>query len=587
MLSKTQTRIWSLIKLERAALLWGLFFLILSSAAGLVYPQFVRWMVDHVLDKKDYHLLNKVVIGLFFALSISMIAGNIRYYLFTLSGERIVLKLREQLYRNILKQEVAFFDVNRTGELMSRLASDCTMLQNTVSVNISQGLRNVAQVIGGFAFMFFTSWRLSLILLVTIPPVALMAYFFGKRIRAISKDFQAVLAETSIVAEETISGQRTVKSFVREEAESSRYHDSLNVALTFAIKRVRAIAEFMTLAMVLSVGAICFVLWYGGHEVISKSLTSGELIQFLLYLFVVAIGVGSLGSLWGDLMAGIGASHRVFEIIERVPAFKNEGETPEGVRGEIEFKGVLFAYPTRPELNVVKDLSFKINAGEVVALVGISGGGKSTIASLIPRFYDPSAGVITIDGRPIQKLRPSWLREQIGIVSQEPVLISSTIEENIRYGKLDATDTEVRDAARSANALDFINGFPEGFQTRVGERGVQLSGGQKQRVAIARALLKNPRILILDEATSNLDTESEFLVQEALRVLMKGRTTVIIAHRLATIREASKIFVIDGGRIAQTGRHEDLVAEKSGLYYRLLQRQLTDDQTTTNGSLGT
>jgi ABC-type multidrug transport system fused ATPase/permease subunit len=247
------------------------------------------------------------------------------------------------------------------------------------------------------------------------------------------------------------------------------------------------------------------------------------------------------------------------------------------VRGEIEFKDVRFAYPTRPELNVVKDLSFKINAGEVVALVGTSGGGKSTIASLIPRFYDPSSGVVTVDGRPIKTLRPSWLREQIGIVSQEPVLISSTIEENIRYGKLDATDAEVREAARSANALDFINGFPDGFKTRVGERGVQLSGGQKQRVAIARALLKNPRILILDEATSNLDTESEFLVQEALKVLMKGRTTVIIAHRLATIREAHKIFVVEGGRINQTGRHEELVAEKSGLYYRLLQRQLTDD----------
>jgi ABC transporter fused permease/ATP-binding protein len=577
MLSKTQARILSLIKLERSTLLWGLFFLILSSAAGLVYPQFVRWMVDHVLDAKDYHLLNKVVIGLFFALSISMIAGNIRYYLFTLSGERIVLKLREQLYRSILKQEVAFFDVNRTGELMSRLASDCTMLQNTVSVNISQGLRNVAQVLGGFAFMFYTSWKLSLILLVTIPPVALMAYFFGKRIRAISKEFQAVLAESSIVAEETISGQRTVKSFVREEAEAERYHGSLTTALTSARKRIRVIAEFMTLAMVLSVAAICFVLWYGGHEVITQRLTSGELIQFLLYLFVVAIGVGSLGSLWGDLMAGIGASHRVFEIIEREPAFKDEGESPLSVRGEIEFKDVRFAYPTRPELNVVKDLSFKINAGEVVALVGTSGGGKSTIASLIPRFYDPSSGVVTVDGRPIKTLRPSWLREQIGIVSQEPVLISSTIEENIRYGKLDATDAEVREAARSANALDFINGFPDGFKTRVGERGVQLSGGQKQRVAIARALLKNPRILILDEATSNLDTESEFLVQEALKVLMKGRTTVIIAHRLATIREAHKIFVVEGGRINQTGRHEELVAEKSGLYYRLLQRQLTDD----------
>lgn len=575
--SKTQSRILSLIKLERTSLLWGLFFLIVSSAGGLVYPQFVRWMVDHVLDKRDSHLLNKVVIGLFFALSVSMIAGNIRYYLFTLSGERIVLKLREQLYRSILKQDVSFFDFNRTGELMSRLASDCTMLQNTVSVNISQGLRNVAQVIGGFAFMFYTSWKLSLILLVTIPPVALMAYFFGKRIRAISKQFQAVLAESSIVAEETISGQRTVKSFVREGAESLRYQESLATALSFARTRIRVIAEFMTLAMVLSVAAICFVLWYGGQEVMLKSLTSGELIQFLLYLFVVAIGVGSLGSLWGDLMAGLGASHRVFEIIEREPEFADVGDSLQNVQGEIEFARVRFAYPTRPEVTVINDLSFKIQSGEVVALVGASGGGKSTIASLIPRFYDPLSGEIRVDGRPIRELRPSWLREQIGIVSQEPILISSTIEENIRYGKLGATDSEVREAARSANALEFINGFPDGFKTRVGERGVQLSGGQKQRVAIARALLKNPRILILDEATSNLDTESEHLVQEALKVLMKGRTTVIIAHRLATIRDADKIFVIDGGRITQSGRHETLVTERAGLYFKLLQRQLVED----------
>ncbi len=578
MSSTTRKRIFSLINLERVALLWGLFFLVVSSVAGLVYPQFVRWMVDHVLESKDSHLLNQVVVGLFVALAISIIAGNIRYYLFTLSGERIVIKLREQLYRNILKQEVAFFDFNRTGDLMSRLSSDSTTLQNTVSVNISQGLRNLGQVIGGFGFMFYTSWKLSIALVLIIPPVALMAYFFGKRIRLLSKSFQALLADSSIIAEETISGLRTVKSFVQEKNEVTRYQNTLTNALSTAKTRIRVIAEFMTLAMGLGITAICFVLWFGGREVIAGQLTPGALVQFLLYLFVVAIGVGSLGSLWGDLMAGVGASQRIFEIIEREPSFSDEGSTLPSVSGEVEFTNVRFAYPSRPDVEVLTDLSFKIEAGQVIALVGMSGGGKSTIASLIPRFYDPTAGTIRFDGHPITELKASWLREQVGIVAQEPVLISSTIQENIRYGKPDATDAEVLEAARSANTLEFINKFPEGFKTQVGERGIQLSGGQKQRVAIARALLKNPKLLILDEATSNLDTASEHLVQDALRILMKDRTTIVIAHRLATIKDADLIFVIGSGRILQTGRHEDLAADKDGVYFKLLQRQFNDTE---------
>jgi ABC transporter fused permease/ATP-binding protein len=576
MKNNTQARILSLINLEKKTLLWGLFFLVISSIAGLVYPQFVRWMVDHVLSVKDHDLLNKVVLGLFVALSVSMVAGNIRYYLFTISGERIVLKLREQLYRSILKQDVAFFDFNRTGDLMSRLSSDCTTLQNTVSVNISQGLRNVGQVIGGFGFMFYTSWKLSLVLIVVIPPVAGMAYFFGRKIRGLSKEFQLTLAESSIVAEETISGQRTVKSFVQEQNEVTRYQGALSRALKIAKKRIIVIAEFMTIAMVLGVSAISFVLWYGGREVIAESLTAGELVQFLLYLFVVAIGVGSLGSLWGDLMAGVGASHRIFEIIEKEPTFPDTGRIISSVNGEVEFSNVSFAYPTRPDIEVLKNLSFKISAGEVIALVGMSGGGKSTIASLIPRFYDPLKGRILFDGEPVKELKPSWLREQIGVVSQEPILISSTIEENIRYGKPEASDAEVLEAARSANTLEFIEKFPEGFKTRVGERGIQLSGGQKQRVAIARALLKNPKLLILDEATSNLDTTSEHLVQDALKKLMKGRTTIIIAHRLATVRDADRILVMNDGCIAQTGRHEELATDKQGLYFQLLQRQFSD-----------
>jgi ABC transporter fused permease/ATP-binding protein len=576
--STTWRRISSLIRIERTFLSWGLFFLVISSAAGLVYPQLVRGMIDKVLLPKDYALLNKVAIGLFVAFFIQAITGSIRYYLFTLAGERIVIRLRQKLYETILRQDVAFFDFNRTGDLMSRLASDCTTLQNTVSVNISQGLRNLAQVIGGFGFMFYTSWKLSSFMLLLIPPVAGMAYFFGKRIRSVSKDFQAKLADASIVAEETISGVRTVKSFVQENNEVVRYAASLTQALAAARLRIVAIGQFMTLAMIFGFGAVCFVLWYGGRDVIFGAMTVGDLTQFLLYLMVVAIGAGSLGSLWGDLMAGVGASHRVFEIIEREPSFRDEGRSLERVRGDIRFENVHFAYPTRSDLPVLNGLDLEISSGQVAALVGSSGGGKTTIASLIPRFYDPARGTIAVDGVNITELKPSWLREQIGIVSQEPILISSTIEENIRYGNPHASDADVHAAARSANCLEFVNGFPEGFQTRVGEKGIQLSGGQKQRVAIARALLKDPKILILDEATSNLDTASEHLVQEALNRLMKGRTTLVIAHRLATVRDADTIFVISGGRVVQRGKHERLATETSGLYYKLLQRQFNDQE---------
>lgn len=552
---------------------WGLFFLVISSASSLIYPQVSRYLVDRVLIPKDTALLEKVVLALLAAFVVQAIAGSLRYYLFTLAGERIVLRLRQNLYQNILRQEVAFFDAHRTGELMSRLASDCTMLQNTVSVNISQGLRNFGQVVGGFGFMFYTSWKLSALMLVLLPPIALLASFFGKRIRVLSKEFQTTIADASIVAEETISGVRTVKSFVQEPAEVQRYRGALDRALGMARKRIVTIAVFMTLAMILGFGAVAFVFWFGGLEVISGSMTTGDLTQFLLYLIIVAIGVGSLGSLWGDLMAGIGASHRIFEIMERVPGFTDTGRELDRVEGRIEFRDVQFSYPSRPEFAVLKGVSLVIEPGQVVALVGSSGGGKTTVASLIPRFYDPGAGQILVDGVSIRDLKPSWLREQIGIVSQEPVLISSTIEENIRYGNPAASSADVIAAAKSANVFDFATSFPEGLKTLVGEKGIQLSGGQKQRVAIARALLKDPRILILDEATSNLDSESEHLVQEALQTLMKNRTTIVIAHRLATVKDADQIFVIDSGRIAETGRHEDLASSKNSVYYRLLQRQ--------------
>ena len=531
--------------------------------------------MDNVLQPKKTELLLPAVAALFAAFCIQAIFGSLRYFLFTIAGERMVLRLRRRLYETILSQEIAFFDFQRTGELMSRLSSDCTTLQSTVSVNISQGLRNLGQVVGGFGFMFYTSIKLSLLMFVLVPPIALTAAVFGKRIRKYSKDFQSSIAEASIVADETISGVRTVKSFVQESSEIERYSAALDTSFISARARAKSISEFMTIAMVAGLASICFVLWYGGQEVISGRLSVGDLTQFLLYLLIVAIGVGSLGSLWGDIMAGIGATHRVFEILERRSEEKVDGQILLTLHGRMEFKNVHFSYPSRKDHEVLKGLNFTVEPGQAVALVGSSGSGKTTVSSLISRYYEPSEGQILIDGKDISELKIAWLREQIGVVSQEPILISSTIEENIRYARPSASDEQVIAAARAANAYEFIVGFPEGFKTRVGEKGIQLSGGQKQRVAIARAILKDPKILLLDEATSNLDTASEFQVQEALHRLMKGRTTLIIAHRLATIKDADLIFVVRDGHIVQSGRHVDLSQDTSGLYFQLLQRQFS------------
>ncbi len=569
-----------LIKLalpEWKPLALGTLFLFIGSLSSLLYPQAVRVVIDSTLVAGgDPKMIDKAVLFMAIIFVIQGVAIAFRYYLFTVSGEKIVARLRGNLYGNLMKQEIAFFDGKQTGEPTNRLASDTTVLQNTVSVNISLALRHLASVIGGVGFLFYTSVSLTLLILVIVPPVAIGAVFFGRRIRKFSEKVQDALAAASHVAEETLSGIRTVRIFSQEEGEIDRYERKIDDSFQLAKARTRFTSFFTAVVTTAGYGAVAVVFWYGGHLVLDKAITVGDLTSFLLYTLIVAFSLSSLAALWADFMRASGAAERIFTLIDRKPQMDfSEGKSIPNLQGQIAFRNISFAYPSRPDIPVLEDVSFTIEPGEVVALVGPSGGGKSTIASLLTRLYDPTSGTITLDGFPLTDLDAKWMREQIGKVSQEPILFSTSIAGNISYGKEQASPAEIESAAQMANAHEFVIGFPEKYETLVGERGVLLSGGQKQRVAIARAVLKDPSILILDEATSALDSKSESLVKEALDRLMENRTTLVIAHRLSTVKGASRVLVIEQGRIVQSGTHKELV-DQEGTYRKLLEYQLMD-----------
>jgi ABC transporter fused permease/ATP-binding protein len=574
--SATYARLIKLARPEARNLLLGSIFLMVGSLAGLMFPQAIRRIVDDALTStNDTARIDDAARFLVVVFVIQAVASSLRYALFSTSGERVVAQLRSDLFASLMNQEVAFFDVRRTGELVNRLASDTAVLQNAVSVNISMGLRFFASVVGGIGFLIYTSPRLTLVMLAVVPPVALGAVAYGRRVRKLSRDVQDSLARSSEVADEALSGIRTVRAFASEKVESARYAFSVDQSFALARKRISAAAAFMGVASFAAYGAAALVLWYGGHLVVRRAMSVGDLTSFLVYTLLVAFSLGGLSDLWADFMKAIGAAERVFELVDRVPEMTPVGKgdvTMTDVRGDIALENVVFHYPSRKDTTVLRGINFSVSSGEVVALVGSSGAGKSTIASLLLRLYDPNEGTITLDNHDIRTLDPSWLRRQVGIVSQEPMLFSSSIADNIRYGRPDATDEELHAAARAANANDFIMKFPDGYATLVGERGVQLSGGQRQRVAIARAVLKNPRVLLLDEATSALDAESEHLVKDALDKLSRGRTTLVIAHRLSTVVDADRVLVMDEGKIVQSGKHSQLVAE-DGLYRRLVERQ--------------
>ncbi len=569
----TLRRLLALARPEASTLVPATFYLVLGSGMSLLYPQAMRLIIDEALGARNAALVDKAAAGMLAIFAIQAFALARRYSLFATAGERVVTRLRQDLFASLMNQEVGFFDSRKTGELTNRLASDTTVIQSTVSAYISMALRSGAQALGGVALLFYTSPKLALLMLAIVPPVAVGAVVYGRRVRGIAKQVQDALAASNEVAEESLSGIRTVRSFAAEKSEVARYRQTVENAFALTRKRIGQSAAFMGGASFAGYAAAAVVLWYGGRLVLDGTLTVGGLTSFLIYSLMVAFSLSTIADIWAEFMRASGAAERVFELLDRKPEIPaTGGERLPAVQGRVEFRDVHFSYPSRPDVPVLQGIHLTLEPGEVVAIVGPSGAGKSTLAALLARMYDPQGGHLELDGRDLKTLDPEWLRQRIGTVAQEPLLFSSSVVDNIRYGRMGATLEEVQAAARAANAHDFITRVPEGYDTLVGERGVQLSGGQKQRVAIARAVLKDPRILVLDEATSALDAESEHLVKDALERLMKGRTTLIIAHRLSTVVGADRVLVLEGGKVVQSGSHAALMGQ-DGLYRRLVERQ--------------
>ena len=603
---------------ERYILFVATIALFLSAAAQMVVPTLFSNLIGSVFDPSHSNQdeINKTILLMVLTFFVMSIFSFLRGALFTLAGERLVARFRVRVFKAIVRQDVAFFDDNQSGELQSRLANDTTTIQEAVTVNVSMGLRWAAQVIVGLVIIFIQSWKLSLLMLAVVPFLAIGGRVYGSFIRNISKNYQDALGKAGETAEQAFSCIRTVRSFSQEGYEIAAYKDKIQDSFRYGAKRAWAYGIFIGCIGLAAYLAIALVLWYGARLVLQGQFKPKDLNSFLLYTIYIAVALGGLSGLYSQLMSAVGASERMFELIDKKPKIDSLGErrrrsssvhAQAGIdKGGIEFRAVDFYYPTRPDVRVLKGVSFVVEPGETVAFVGHSGSGKSTCVALISRFYDPSSGIIKIDGMALKDVDVRYLHSKIAMVSQEPTLFATTIAENIAFGygdgkatygesPVDIEDITVGDvyservfsdltpiihAAKQANAHDFIMSFPDGYKTKVGERGVQLSGGQKQRIAIARAILKRPKLLLLDEATSALDAESEYLVQDALDKLMLKSTTIVIAHRLSTIKNADCILVMQDGRIVERGTHAQLLGmstpttartdESFGYSYRLV-----------------
>ncbi|MBR7746538.1 ATP-binding cassette domain-containing protein [Undibacterium sp. BYS107W] len=561
--------------------------LVIAAGATLAIPYAFRQMIDLGFSKigdggtQGIEHVNLTFLALFGVAVILGIATAARFYMVSWIGERVTADIRNAVYAHVVTQSPEFFETTQTGEVLSRLTTDTTLIQAVVGTSISLALRNLLLFVGGLVMLFITSPMLSSIIIVMLILVIAPIILFGRRVRQLSRDSQDRIADASAVAGEILNAMPTVQAYTHERIEAQRFADSVEHAFTTAMRRIRARSLLTMIAILLIFGAIVFVLWLGAHSVMQGEMSGGKLGQFILYASIVAGAIGALSEVMGEAQRAAGATERLIELMSVQSPITNPSlplRLPSAAKSQVhhgaavEFEQVTFHYPSRQDTAALANIHLSIKAGETIALVGASGAGKTTLFQLLLRFYDPQQGRICIDGVNIKDLDLHQLRDAIGIVPQDTVIFSANALENIRYGRVNASDEEVMQAAKMAAAHEFIERLPEGYQSFLGERGVRLSGGQKQRIAIARAILKNPRLMLLDEATSALDAESERLVQQALETAMLGRTTLIIAHRLATVKRADKIIVLEHGQIVETGNHAELIAH-GGVYAHLASLQ--------------
>lgn len=572
-------RIFKYAKNHKWKFFLGLIFLFLTSATALAFPKLMGMLVDCVTNK-DLSKANEIALGLMGILVLQAVFSFFRISLFVNFTENSLSNIRFALYENLIKLPMSFYSQKRVGELNSRISADISQLQDTFSTTIAEFLRQFILIIGGFIILGSISPKLTLMMLAIVPIVAVAAVIFGRFIRKYGKKTQDKVAESQVIVEETLQGISNVKAFANEWYEIQRYKNKIREIVKIAIKGGQYRGYFASFIILCLFGCVVAVVWYGITLTIKGEVEGvGDLISFVLYTTFIGASFGGIAEMYAQIQKAVGATERVFELLEETPEKINA--TPrisavEKIKGNVAFKNVAFSYPSRKEVQVLKDVNFNADFGQKIAIVGPSGAGKSTISSLLLRFYDITSGEILVDGKDIHDYDLEDLRGNMSIVPQDVILFGGTIRENIAYGNPNATEEEIIAAAKQANAFNFVDGFPEKFETLVGERGVKLSGGQRQRIAIARALLKNPSILILDEATSSLDSESEKLVQEALEVLMEGRTSIIIAHRLSTIRNADKILVLDNGKISEQGTHQELINLENGIYKNLSNLQFSN-----------
>lgn len=552
----------------------GLLFLFLTGLTALVFPLLIGRLVNSATGAM-LEDIDRIALILLLVFIFQSVFSYFRIYLFVNVTENVLAALRRDTYSHLIRLPMNFFSKRRVGELNSRIASDINMLSDTFTTVVAEFLRQAMLIVGGIIFLAYTSVQLTVMILLSVPVIAILAVVFGRAIRRISKETQDRIADSNTIVEETMAGIASVKAFANERFETARYGRSTNDIVTVALKGARARGLFASFIIFCLFGGVVFVIWYGVRLVNAGEMGVGDMFQFVLYSMFVGASIGGIAEMYAQLQKALGAAERVLEIMDEKAEPFGTGPMVSAAPlvGSMEFRDVSFRYASRPEVQVLKEVSFRAKPGETVALVGPSGSGKSTIASLVLRFYDPDHGQILFDGRDARDYDLEALRTNMAMVPQDVLLFGGSIRENIEYGRPGASQHDIESAARNANAHDFIMSFPEGYDTVVGERGIKLSGGQRQRIAIARAVLKDPRILILDEATSSLDSESERLVQEALDKLMKGRTSLVIAHRLSTIRNAHRIVVLDKGRITESGSHRELLEMEGGLYRNLLELQ--------------